>query len=348
MIASRTVNQLSGREVRVLRSQAAAGTVALRDAFGRTIDHLRLSVTSACDLHCVYCRPDRMGAFAGMTALTNAQRAEFVAFLHDRFQLAQVRITGGEPLLEKGVVELIRSIRRLAPRIEIAMTSNGRLLAQKAHALRAAGLDRLNVSLDSLDPAVHRRMTGGEVTQVLRGLAVAAAAGFPAPKLNTVVLRDYNDHEIADITAWALAHGHEVRFLEAMPIGPAAVANRRHLVSAREIRERLSMRFVLEPQQPAPGDTAKRFLTSANGHRGMIGIIAPVTEPFCGSCRRIRLTADGRLFPCLLDSRWVSLTPAWTNGRFDRVIAENTIRDAAGRKAAAGAQQINGMVAIGG
>jgi len=327
---------------------AGAATVVLRDAFGRTIDHLRLSVTSACDLRCVYCRPGRTGGLANQPALSNVQRAELVAFLHDRFGLAQVRITGGEPLLEKGVVELIQSIRRAAPRIEIAMTTNGRLLARKAQALRAAGLDRLNVSLDSLDADVHRRMTGGEVGEVLRGLAAAAAAGFPAPKINTVVMRGFNDQEIADVAAWALLRGHEIRFLEAMPIGPAADANRRNFVSAQEIRESLGARFTLEAQPAAAGDTAKRYLASTESLRGVIGIIAPVTEPFCGSCRRIRLTAGGRLFPCLLDSRWVNLASAWANGGFDDGTAELIIREGAKQKAPMGTQQVNGMVAIGG
>jgi len=348
MIASQMISSLSKSDAGVSHGDAVAGAPVLRDNFGRTIDHLRLSVTSACNLQCVYCRPHRTNLSQGHAALTNAQRAEFVAFLYARFGLAQVRITGGEPLLEKGVVGLIQSIRRLAPRIEIAMTTNGRLLANNANALRAAGLDRLNVSLDSLDVLVHRRMTGGEVAEVLRGLAASAAAGFPTPKLNTVVLRDYNDHEIPDIAAWALERGHEIRFLEVMPIGPAANTNRRHLVSAGEIRDKLKARFTLEPQPTAPGDTARRFIAMANGCRGVIGIIAPVTEPFCGSCRRIRLAADGRLFPCLLDSRCVDLAPAWASGRFDEIVAENTIRDGASRKAAVGTQQINGMISIGG
>lgn len=320
----------------------------LRDSFGRTIDHLRLSVTSACDLRCVYCQPRRTRTTACRVDLTNAQRSELVAFLYRRFGLAQVRITGGEPLLQKDIVELIQSIRRLAPRLEIAMTTNGGLLTRMARALRAAGLNRLNVSLDSLDPMTHRRMTGGNVAVVLEGLAAAVAAGFPSPKLNMVVLRSFNDHEILDTAEWAMARGHEIRFLEAMPIGPAADMNRRHFVSAQEIRESLSRRFSLEALPMAPGDTAKRYVATIPGRRGVVSVIAPVTEPFCGSCRRIRLTADGRLFPCLLDSRWVDLAPTWVCGHLDELALERAIRDGVNRKAATGAKQANGMVSIGG
>lgn len=324
------------------------GTGPLRDRFGRIIDHLRLSITSACDLRCVYCRPEGgCGAPEGRN-LSNTQRAELAAFLHRRFGLAQVRITGGEPLLEKGVVELIQSIRKAAPRIEIAMTTNGRLLAKKAAALRAAGLDRLNVSLDALDASVHRRITGGEVAEVLRGLAAADAAGFAPPKLNTVVLRDLNDGEVPDIAAWALRRGHEIRFLEAMPIGPAAEGNRRRFIPARQIVAALRSRFRLTALPAKPGETARRYAASSAGEHGIIGIIAPVTEPFCGSCRRIRLTADGRLFPCLLDSRWVELAPAWAGGRFDDDAAERIMCAAAETKAKTGVGQIHGMVSLGG
>jgi cyclic pyranopterin phosphate synthase len=320
----------------------------LRDGSGRTIDHLRLSVTSACDLHCMYCRPDGRSEPAGRYSMTNAQRVELVAHLHHRFGLSQVRITGGEPLLEKGVVDLIDAIRRAAPRIGIAMTTNGRLLARRAAALRDAGLDRLNVSLDSLDPDVHRRMTGGELDAVLAGLDAARAAGFPSPKLNAVVLRELNDREIPELAAWALARGHEIRFLEAMPIGPAAAENKRRFVSADEIRQLLRDRFLLEPLGSAPGETAKRYAASAGDCRGVVGIIAPVTEPFCGTCRRIRVTADGRLFPCLLDSRSVDLRPIWRATRFDIALADQMILKGAASKAPNGAKQVHHMVSIGG
>jgi len=343
-----SVQSLPVHDLPNVSGHANSGGAVLRDACGRTIDHLRLSVTSACDLKCIYCRPRRTRGAADQRSLSDSQRAEFVAFLHRGFALAQVRITGGEPLLHKGVVELVRSIRRAAPRIEIAMTTNGRRLAGLAQALRSAGLDRLNVSLDSLDAVIHRRMTGGELHEVLDGLAAAASAGFPPAKINTVVLRGFNDADIAELASWALARSHEIRFLEAMPIGPAADTNRRHFVSARQMRERLGERFTLESQPPARGETARRFIASSERHCGVIGIISPVTEPFCGNCRRIRLTADGRLFPCLLDSRWVDLGPAWAAGRFDADVAENIVLTAADGKAPAGAQQVIGMVSLGG
>ena len=343
---------------------------ALIDGCGRRIDHLRLSVTSKCDLRCVYCEPESATSADGNGqrtngnhklrlagakhdapkpfTLTDEQRVEFVAFLHERYGLSQVRITGGEPLIYRGTVSLVASIRRRMPGIRIAMTTNGRLLYQNGLELKRAGLDRLNVSLDSLDPARYHAITRGHIDAVLDGLRSAIFVGFDPPKINTVVLKGMNDGELVGLAQWAMARGHEIRFLEAMPIGPVAELNRRAFVPASQIRALLAEEFTLEPLEAVPGETAKRYAAVNGSCRGVIGIIAPVSEPFCAGCRRIRLTADGRLFPCLLDNRSVDLASAWHDGVLRTDAAAELITSAIAGKKPVGKVQSVPMISLGG
>jgi cyclic pyranopterin phosphate synthase len=302
----------------------------LIDGCGRRIDHLRLSVTSECNLRCVYCRPAVASRVAASAILSDRQRLELVTWLYDRFGLRQLRLTGGEPLLHRSIESLIAAIRDAAPDLSIAMTTNGCLLSRSAARLRAAGLDRLNISLDTLDAQSYRELTGGDLAEVLSGIDAAHAARFPAPRLNTVVLRGVNDDHLTPLARWALARGMEIRFLEAMPIGPAADFNLARFVPAAEIRRALQQTFTLKPLPRGAGETAVRYYARNCNIAGTIGIIAPISESFCGQCRRIRVTADGRLYPCLLDSRSVDLGSAWPDGRWDTDMAENML-DAAVR-----------------
>ena len=332
-----------------VRVGPARGTIhkSLIDGHGRRIHHLRLSVTSACDLHCIYCKPNSNGG--GGRKLTDRQRVEFVQFLYEQYGLTQVRITGGEPLLCPSVEELIRGLRARAPGILLAMTTNGQRLADRAVALRQAGLDRLNVSIDSLDAERYRELTGAELAPVIAGLHAAINAGFPPPKLNAVILRGHNEHEACDLAAWAFARGCEVRFLEAMPIGPAADLNRRLFVSADEIEQRLRQEFVLKSVPMEFGATAIRFIADGPRGHGTIGLIAPMTKPFCGSCGRVRLTSDGKLFPCLLDERFAEMRPAWTDNGFDPKAADRLIMEIVqGKRAQGPKRQSTAMVSLGG
>ncbi len=320
----------------------------LADRFGRTIDHLRLSVTSACNLRCLYCRPV-CGSLVKAARLTDAQRLELIRFFYSRYGLKQLRLTGGEPLLHPTIVRLTASIKSLAPDLALAMTTNASRLGPVAADLRAAGLDRLNISLDTIDPRIYRKLTDGELAPVLQGIERAMAMGFPPPKLNTVVLAGVNDHQLPDLAAWAFERNIEIRFLEAMPIGPAAPFNREHFVGAAEIRRRLcrSLNLVAVPRQD--GETAVRYAATGPGLRGTLGIIAPVTEPFCGQCRRMRVTADGRLFPCLLDSRSVDLSSCWEKAAFQPHKVDDLIRRAVEAKSASGLlHQETAMIALGG
>lgn len=344
------VEVIDDRVIDALRSQSRRFRRSpLTDGCGRTVDSLRLSVTSACDLRCVYCRPARECGHDGAGgSLSDAQRVEFVRFLHQRYGLSQVRVTGGEPLLYRRVVSLVDSLRHAAPDIVIAMTTNGQRLEQQARDLRRAGLDRLNVSLDSIDPMRYRQLTGACLDNVLNGLKSARAAGFDPPKINTVVLRGLNDTELPVIAEWAMTHGSEIRFLEAMPIGPAADINRRLFVPAAETRDRLAEKFDLRPLRYTMGETARRYAAGNERCSGVVGFINPVTQPFCSACRRIRLTADGQLFPCLLDDRSVDVTPLWHDDAFDPVAAHRLVHGALADKKPQGGSQGVAMIKLGG
>lgn len=324
-------------------------SLRLIDGCGRFIDHLRLSVTSSCDLRCTYCRPNgHANAQSSAGYLSDEQRLEFVRFLHARYRLTQIRITGGEPLLHRGVVRLVSELRRVGPDLELAMTTSGRLLYGKGIELIHAGLDRLNVSLDSLKPDRYRQITGADIEGVLKGIESARLVGFRDLKINTVVLRGVNDDEIVDLAIWAMSRGLEIRFLEAMPIGPESDCNRSALVSGAEIEASLATRFQLTSLSRNPGETARRFRATWRGANGVIGLITPVTEPFCGACRRMRLTADGMLYPCLLDNRSVDMRPAWSNGGLSPGKADKLIRSAVAAKSPYGSTQTAQMVRLGG
>jgi cyclic pyranopterin phosphate synthase len=322
----------------------------LQDGCARRIDHLRVSVTPRCDLHCAYCRPVGEGVNAcSIASLDDHARLQFIQFMHDHYGLAQVRLTGGEPLVHAGIVEFVAAIRRAMPGLSLAMTTNGQRLAEFAADLRSAGLDRLNISLDALSPTTYRRITGGDVRRVLAGIESARLAGFPPPRVNVVVLRGMNEAEMPSLVHWGLKEQIEVRFLEAMPIGQVAATNARAFVSAKEIRRVLQSEFRLLPLAEAPEGTARRYEVVGGAVRGHLGIIAPLTEPFCAGCRRVRLTSDGRFFPCLLDSNCASLCDGWSKGDLDPTWMARHVELSVARKRAEGPQrQSASMVALGG
>ncbi|MBK8267257.1 MAG: radical SAM protein [Planctomycetes bacterium] len=321
---------------------------SLVDRVGRVIDHLRLSVTSACNLHCLYCRPNATNV-CGTHDLTDSQRLELVRFMHETYGLRQLRLTGGEPLLHKTIVPLIEAVRAAMPDLSVAMTTNAWRLAPLAKSLREAGLDRLNISLDSIDALTYRRLTGGELKPVLEGIDASLDAGFPPPRLNAVVLAGINDLQLPEMASWALERGMELRFLEAMPIGPAADFNRKHFVPARGVLKNLESSFQLRLLPRRRGETAARYAVNGGAFCGTIGIVAPVTDSFCEQCRRVRVTANGRLYPCLVDGRCVNLRPAWHDSKLDLHSLDVLFRNAVGAKEARGAMaQKTAMVALGG
>ena len=318
------------------------------DGCGREIDHLRLSLTDHCNLACRYCIPD--GQRHGSQMIDAAFAYEVVRWLSQRHGIRHVRLTGGEPLLFPELVPLVERLARLSSLHEITLTTNGQALAGKARLLHEAGLARVNVSLDTLDPDEFARLTrGGRLAQTLAGIEAAVDAGLTPLKINVVAQRGLNDDQLPDIAAWGLSRGCIVRFLEVMPIGPLAHVTDQHLVPASEILERLSDRFELRPIPQSIGQPAEDYVATGGGLGGVVGLIAATTRPFCPRCRRLRVTSRGELVPCVHDKRKTGLTPAWTGDALDIQKADSLLRRAVDAKPAIGPRdQALTMLALGG
>jgi len=271
---------------------------------------LRLSVTDRCGLRCLYCKPAEGLPLAPRREVLRFEEMVHVARVLDRHVgLAGLRLTGGDPLERRDVVELVRMLAALRPP-DLALTTNAQRLAQLADPLKAAGLTRVNVSLDTLEPDTFRALTrGGSLGATLDGLDAARRAGLTPVKLNVTVLRGVNDREVADLARFGLRRGCQVRFLELMPIGVAAAKHRTWFVPAREVRARLQAAFDLAPLPYEAGGTSRNVSARSGGLSGVLGFIAPCSEPFCAGCRRLRLTATGRLLGCLARSEGTDLRP---------------------------------------
>ena len=276
---------------------------AVTDQLGRRLSDLRVSVTDRCNFRCRYCMPrehfDREHRFLPRAEILSFEEIARVVGVLVPLGLRKVRLTGGEPLLRSELHELIAQLRRF-PEIEIALTTNASLLAKQARALREAGLHRLTVSLDSVSPDVFARMTDSElpVSEVLAGIEAAQAAGFGPIKINAVVRRGVNDHTLVELARHFKGSGHIVRFIEYMDVGLTNGWRTDHVVSGREIVERIHREMPLEPATANyTGEVAKRWRYLDGG--GEVGVITSVTQPFCGDCGRLRLSADGQIFGCL-------------------------------------------------
>jgi cyclic pyranopterin phosphate synthase len=276
------------------------------DQFNRPLRDLRISVTDRCNFRCPYCMPKEVFG-AGYPFLRDPQLMTLgeltkIARAFKALGVEKVRLTGGEPLLRSDVPELIRQLKQEVGIKEVALTTNGWLLEKLAPALRAAGLDRLNVSVDSLNDATAGKLNGlgFSVTRVLRGIDAAAALGFPI-KINCVVQRGVNDEELPVLAEYFRERGHTLRFIEFMDVGNTNHWAAERVVPAKEIVARLHARWPLEPVGPAyRGEVAARYRYTDG--RGEIGLISSVTEPFCRDCHRARLSADGKLYTCLFAS----------------------------------------------
>lgn len=282
----------------------------LTDSFGRAITDLRVSVTDRCNYRCVYCRTGEFGA--EFTELPIADYTRMIALMVD-LGVEKVRLTGGEPLLRRGLLDLIRSVRQLritfdeqgertnfGPPVEIALTTNGHLLAAMARDLKIAGLDRITVSMDAVDPETFARITRvpRSFERVLDGIHAAQDAGLDPVKVNCVLLRGWNDDQIEAFGDFARRERIVLRFIEFMPLEEDRIWSPEVVVREQEIVDRLGRVAPLIPLPPNHlSETARRY-TFADG-QGEIGIIAPVSRPFCGHCSRIRLTSDGKLRTCL-------------------------------------------------
>jgi len=270
------------------------------DAFGRVMTYLRISLTDRCNFRCLYCMPAVGMKFQPRQEhLTDEELLRLVG-LFARVGFTKFRLTGGEPTVRPHLVELVRGIKAFPGVEEISMTTNALLLGRIAGPLKEAGLDRVNVSIDTLDPDKFKLMTrGGRLDLVWRGIEAADEVGLGPIKLNSVVLKGQNEHEVGDLAALTLERRWQVRFLEIMPLEGVGEVHDEGLVTSEETQARLEARFgPLEPMETDPADPARVWRIP--GAAGTIGFISPVSAPFCAACNRVRLTADGKLRLCLL------------------------------------------------
>jgi cyclic pyranopterin phosphate synthase len=277
----------------------------LRDAYNRPIRDLRVSLTDRCNFRCFYCLPHGEPPIAPKEQMLSYEEIDYVCEIFVSLGIEKLRLTGGEPMLRRDIETIIRKLTRLKSSglRDLALTTNGYYLPERAQSLKDAGLDRVTISLDSLKRDVFKRMTGVDVLdKVLAGIDAAKKAGLEPIKINAVIVRGHNEDEVADFAAFAREYDVKMRFIEFMPLDSGHEWSREDVVSGKEIRERISERFPLVRVEIARGsDTSSRY-RFADGAPGEIGIIAPVTEPFCGACSRIRLTADGQIRTCLFST----------------------------------------------
>lgn len=298
---------------------------SLADRLNRPLRDLRISVTDRCNFRCGYCMPsDRFGAdhvFLPKDQLLSFEEIHRLATLASQLGVRKVRLTGGEPLLRRGIVDLVGLLASIPGNLDLAMTTNGVLLPPHAESLALAGLQRVTVSLDALDPAIFGRMngTGADVSRVLAGVSAAQLFGL-AVKVNAVVRRGWNDDQILPLVRWAREIGVTLRFIEYMDVGETNRWQLSEVVPASEILDRVNTEFPLTPlPATTTGETALRFRHGDS--RGEIGIIASVTQPFCGACSRLRLSAEGKLFTCLFAAGGHDLRALLRGGADDAMLA---------------------------
>jgi cyclic pyranopterin phosphate synthase len=291
---------------------------APRDLLGRPLRDLRLSVIDACNFRCPYCMPaDQVADDHGMGSASRLSFDQIEALVRGfaRLGVRKLRLTGGEPLLRKRLPELVARLAAIPGIDDLALTTNGSLLAAQAPALRAAGLGRLTVSLDALDPVLFRALSGdrGNVDDVLAGIAAAETAGFGPLKLNCVVQRGVNEAEVLPLVAFARERGHVMRFIEYMDVGTCNGWDPARVVPSAGLRDRIHARWPLRPLDPHyRGEVAARHAFADGG--GEVGFVGSVSAPFCGDCHRARVSADGHLYTCLFAGEGSDLRGALADG----------------------------------
>jgi GTP 3',8-cyclase len=306
-----------------MRGSVAVMTVrSLVDQYGRVASDLRVSLTDRCNLRCTYCMPaEGLAWLPSQQLLTDDEVVRLVRIAVTSLDVDEIRFTGGEPLIRPGLVGIVAATAALRPRPTIALTTNGIGLAKLAPVLRDAGLDRVNVSLDTLDDerffALARRH---RLSDVLAGLAAVARAGVTPVKINSVLMRGVNDDEPVALLRFALAHGYELRFIEQMPLDAGHVWNRAQMVTAAEILSQLRSAFTLDPD-PAHRGAAPAETWLVDGGPAKVGVIASVSQPFCGACDRTRLTADGAVRSCLFSREETDLRTLLRGGASDDTVA---------------------------
>jgi cyclic pyranopterin phosphate synthase len=311
---------------------------ALADHFGRTATDLRLSLTDRCDLRCTYCMPaEGLPWLPRAELLTDEELVRLVRIGVERLGIEDVRLTGGEPLIRPGVVGLVARLAALTPRPRLSVTTNATALDRLAAPLAEAGLDRVNVSLDTLDPQTFKTLTRRDRhDRVVAGIEAAARAGLRPVKINTVLMRGINDHEAPALLRWCLDRGYQLRFIEQMPLDAQHGWDRARMVTAQEILDRLGGEFVLTPEGERTRGAAPAETWLVDGGPGRVGVIGSVTRPFCSACDRTRLTADGQVRTCLFAREESDLRGLLRSGADDERIAQAWRTAMLGKKAGAG------------
>ncbi|WP_345527848.1 GTP 3',8-cyclase MoaA [Nocardioides endophyticus] len=310
-------------------------TQRLDDRFGRVATDLRVSLTDRCNLRCSYCMPaEGLDWLPDESVLTEDEIVRLVRIGVQQLGIREVRFTGGEPLVRRGLVDIVRRSHELG--VETSLTTNALGLARMAEALAAAGLDRVNVSLDSVRPETFHAITRRDrLKDVLAGLEAARAAGLGPIKINAVLMRGHNDDQAPELLRWALAEGYHLRFIEQMPLDAQHGWSRDAMITADEIFGWLEAEFVLSPAVE-PRGSAPAELFQVDGGPGTVGVIASVTRPFCGDCDRVRLTADGQIRNCLFAREESDLRAALRAGATDDEIADRWVIAMRGKRAGHG------------
>ncbi len=295
----------------------------LTDAYRRVATDLRISLTDRCNLRCSYCMPaEGLDWLPSATRLTDDEVVRLARIGVQRLGITEIRYTGGEPLLRRGLADIVARTAELRPRPEISVTTNAIGLARLAVPLRAAGLDRVNVSLDTLRPDTFRELAKRDrLGDVLDGLTAAAAAGITPVKVNAVLMRGVNDDEAPELLRYCLDHGYQLRFIEQMPLDAQHGWRRENMVSADQILDSLAPHFTLTPDDPAARGSAPAEIFLVDGGPARVGVIGSVTRPFCGSCDRVRLTAEGQIRNCLFARDESNLRDPMRRGASDDELA---------------------------
>ncbi len=299
----------------------------LIDRFGRTVDYLRISITDRCDFRCVYCMAEDM-TFLPRGQVLTLEEIHTLALAFAELGVKKIRVTGGEPLVRKGALELLENIGRISSLNELVITTNGSQLETMATALKAAGVKRINISLDTLDNDKFKAITRtGDLQQVLRGIQAAKSVGFERIKLNAVILKDRNHQEVGDLVQYAVDNGIDISFIEEMPLGVVGLHDRSEAYYSSDlIKQDLAHRFSLVATPEKTGGPSNYFKVAGTQIR--VGFISPHSDNFCSSCNRVRLTVEGRLLLCLGNEHSVDLKAVIRTHPGDMAILKQAIVDA--------------------
>lgn len=301
-----------------------ANTPSLKDSFGRTIEYVRLSVTDRCDLRCQYCLPKGFKDFQEPAEWLSFEEIERVIRVFAELGTKRIRITGGEPLVRNDLPELAASIARLPGIEDLSLSTNATRLARHAEALRAARISRINVSLDTLREDRFKTMTGGKLHKVLDGLMAARTAGFSPIKINMVVLKDTNEDEIEDMVEFCIEHDFTLRFIETMPMGATGMDATSRYINLQSVKQRLAERYELLPGMMTGGGPARYSQVAGTNLR--IGFITPMSQHFCETCNRVRLSVDGTIYTCLGQNDNYPLRDILRSGCSDDDLKQHIIR----------------------